>query len=208
VLLAVVFYLIGYAAWVLGLAFFQDTFPSRLYDWVDVMTALVTLLVVAGAWSGRRIVTAVIAAAAAGLWLYQPPGPKPASAIGPVAALVGLAALVAAGQRPPLSWLWLAGALVAGYLLAHLVPSGDVLPLTAGLHVSATIAPYAALGSTVLWSIADARPMAGAALFLTVNFTLASLPIGRGGLPWMLAAACCLVVAIVAIRLLRRQAVP
>ena len=99
VLLAVVLDLTGYAAGMLGWAFGGDTFPSWPYQWVDLATALVTLAAVAGAWSGRRLVTAVVALTAAGLWVYQPPGYQLAAATGPVLALVALAVLAGAAWR-------------------------------------------------------------------------------------------------------------
>ncbi len=72
VLLAVVFALIvGTVGMPLGWAFFQDAWPRLPYKWVDVVTAVVTLAAVTGAWSGRRLLTAVVSLVAAGLWVYQ-----------------------------------------------------------------------------------------------------------------------------------------
>lgn len=212
VLLAAVLELASWSSFGLGMfrGEWGHIFPSMLFAWVNLILGLLTLAAMAGAWFGRRAVAAVLALAAAGLWVYQPPWHLVYMAIEPVLALVVIAILACFKERLPRSWLWLAG---VWYLLV-------VLPVMFGINVALqSVAEYALVGivvSAIAWAVVDARLMLATTLAVAVLITdpvlelYARRPSSAFSWylwPWFLAAVLGIALVLVAIWRVRRQAV-
>jgi len=202
---------------VLDLAFWsaQDlrmwgyTFPPTMFAWMNLMIGLLTLAAMAGAWFGHRVVVVVVALVAVGLWVSQPPGDLLYTGGPPVLALTVLASLAALRARLPRAWTWLAGV----WYLAFVLPPMFNATRPFGVWVA-----FAIVVGAIGWSVIDARLMLATTLVVAAIFGSAAVRFyaESGGQasaipwdlwPWFTPALLGLVLAVVAIWRVRRQAV-
>ena len=118
--------------------------------------AILALAAVATAWFAPRIISAGMAVAAAALWAWWG-GNGNGWVIPAVIMLIMLAILARGSQRPPRSWLWLAGLWLAISALQGLSNAGRQQPLFA-LYTPLHYISWIILGAVVLWIVVDARP--------------------------------------------------
>jgi len=129
----------------------------------EAVCGLLTLAAVVAVWFAPRHVVAVLAVAAAGLYVYW--GDR-VMAIQPAGLLVILAIAVFGAERLPRSWLWLAGAIFAVSLLQGFTP----LPSLYFLYTPLVFVPWVILGAVVLWAAVDARPAIAMAIYIASNY--------------------------------------
>jgi hypothetical protein len=165
------------------------------------------LVTVVAAWFAPRPVVAVLALAAATLWVYW--GDR-VMAIQPAGLLIMLAVLVFGRERLPHSWLWLAGGVFAINMLQGFTPAHPLY----FLYTPLIFVPWIILGAIVLWAGVDARPAIAMAIYIASNYLVVSVLnyIGYGVRPlelwqWYLPAAGAAVLAAASVRRLRHQAV-
>lgn len=187
-------------------------FPSMLYAWAHLILGLLTSAAMAGAWFGRRTLTAVVSLAAAGLWLYLPAGNLLYRAIEPVLALAVLAILAFVGERLPRSWLWLAGVWYLVFALPYVFqPVGNI-------EFLAVWVPFGIVVGVIGWSVIDARLLLATTLAIGVFYSFAAIEFYAAGFgggrgipwdlwPWFVPAVIGLAVAALAVWRVRRQAV-
>ncbi len=183
------------------------TFPSTFSVWVNLAIGPVTVAAIVAIWFGRRSIAWASALAAAGLWVYQPPGGDLVRAVEPVLAL-GLAVFLAA-RGPGLSrwWLALPVTLFAAQSLPFLLPVS-----TPPMGITAT-AFLVLLAGSIAWCAVDIRPMTAIAIWLAVSFAGASVRILTQNGPqlfawvWWGAALISTAIAAAALWGLRRRAV-
>lgn len=120
-------------------------------SWAEVGLAVLTVAAVALTWTGRRLLTGVVALAAAVLWAFWSFDWQ-YWLTGPVLALVVIAALAPGKSRMPPGWRW---PVLALYL--DLLVRGLLFSELAGVVTSAVV--LVLIGLTILWSAVDARPM-------------------------------------------------
>lgn len=177
-----------------------------LFAWLHVLAGLFALAVMAGAWFGRRVVVAVAALAAAGLWLYQPA--RMLDAVSQPVIPFAVVGFLVIRQRLPRSWLWIAGAWYLTFLwTAMFGGSGTIEALAVVWGVT-----VGAIG----WSVIDARLMLATTLAVAAvysNAVLQMIWVSAGWpfpwylWPWFLPAILGVALAAAAIVRLRRQAV-
>jgi len=150
-------------------------------SWAEVCLAVLTVVAVALTWTGRRLLTGVVALAAAGLWAFWSSDWQ-YWLTGPVIALVAIAALAPGKPRMPPGWRWPVLALYLDLLVRTLLFSE-----LAGVVTSAVVLVLLAL--TIPWSAVDARPIMAlvtlAAARAWVHFLGVSLSaLGGGSWSW------------------------
>ena len=149
-------------------------------SWAEIGLAAPAVAAVALAWTGRRLLTGVVALVAAGLWAFTSPY-WIYWLTGPVIALAVIAVLAPGKSRMPPGWRWPVLALyldlVARSLLFNDVPSA----------ATATVL-FVLFGLAIAWSVVDARPILAlivlAAARGCVSAAGALLSILSGGWPW------------------------
>jgi hypothetical protein len=172
-LLAAAIWLGQSAATYQGIAFQQFVSHQWLSAALFVLCALAACLAIDSAWFWRKSVTAALALAVLAILMVassQVGGLIGANTIVPPLAL---AALAIGKDRPPRCWLWIP-AVVLITQLPGLIPYPSTrwwplgfLPLPATMFL-------AVLGITVLWFIADARPMIAFGMYLEAICVLAT----------------------------------
>jgi hypothetical protein len=157
-------------------AVFGTAQETAVSGWRELLAGLLTAAAVTCAWRGPRRLLAVCApsAAAAVIWLliHQPVYHSGGTTVSTLSAgvagglLLCLAALMLLArqtERPPRSWLWLIGLIVATESLPGLVP--DLLLhswLWPALLLAILMVPIA-------WLAIDARPALGLATYLALE---------------------------------------
>ena len=168
-----------------------------------------TLAAVAAAWFAPRPAVAVLALAAAAAqecWSGR------IMAIQPAGLLILLAILAPGRNRPPRSWLWLAGALSAANLLDQATGVRPLLPIYNAISPTLTVLPWIVLGAAVLWAAIDARPAIAMAVWLASTYLVIALlehleQVGElRPWEWQVPAAGSAILAAAATWRLRRQA--
>lgn len=176
-------------------------------SWAEVCLPVLTVVAVALTWTERRLLTGVVALAAAGLWAFWSFDWQ-YWLTGPVIALVVIAALAPGKSRMPPGWRWPVLALYLDLLVRTLLFSE-----LAGVVTSAVA--LVILGLTIPWSAVDARPMLAlvtlAAARTWVHFLGVSLSaLGGGSWSWwdlLLPVLIVLVLSMAVFWRLRRQSV-
>jgi hypothetical protein len=173
----------------------------------EAVYGVLTLAAVVAAWFAPRPVAAVLALAAATLYVYW--GDR-IMAIQPAGLLIMMAVLVFGRERLPRSWLWLAGLIFAVDLLQGFTPA----PPLYFLYTPLVFVPWVILGVVVLWAAVDARPAIAMAIYIASDYLVVSLLnyFGYGAGPlaawqWYLPAAGAAVLAAAAAWRLCRPAV-
>lgn len=176
-------------------------------SWAEVCLAVLTVVAVALTWTGRRLLTGVVALAAAVLWAFWSFDWQ-YWLTGPVLALVVIAALAPGKSRMPPGWRW---PVLALYL--DLLVRGLLFSELAGVVTFAVV--LVLIGLTILWSAVDARPMLAlvtlAAARAWVHFGGVSLTaLGGGSWSWwelLLPVLIALALSMAVFWRLRRQSV-
>jgi hypothetical protein len=186
------------------------TSPSMSFAWLTLMLGLLTLAAMAGAWFGRRVVVVGLALAAAGLWVYQPPGSRLYEAAEPVLALAVVAVLVVLRERLPRSWLWFAAAWYLLYVLPEMFQASQTV-----YDVTLWVLPGMVVGA-IGWSVIDARLMLATAVSIAAFYGDAAIRFYANSSspgfpwdlwPWLLQPVLGIALAAVAVWRVRRQAV-
>ena len=206
-ILAIALYICGRLSGELSILRFPGWGPSGI-GWKIVLPLVPLAVTLGAAWSGRRRLAAVTAAAAGAAIAYltfsglSQPGVAAAEVESSLAALtiplLALAALVlltGSAPRPPRSWLWLPCLPVAVTLLLvvavrlRLGPAQHALDWLGG-WAGPVESPYSYLtavmvGVCVCWLVTDFRPLLGVAagLYLTQLDTLLAQP-AQLGVDW------------------------
>jgi hypothetical protein len=146
------------------------TLQPHIGPWIGADA--LTLAAVAAAWFAPRPAIAVLALAAAAAQEYWS---GRIMAIQPAGLLILLAILAPGRNRPPRSWLWLAGALAAAHLLDQATGVRPLLPIYNAINPTLTVVPWIVLGAAVLWAAVDARPAIAMAVWLASTYLVIAL---------------------------------
>jgi hypothetical protein len=133
----------------------------------EAVYGVLTLAAVVSAWFAPRPVVAVLAVAAAALYVSW--GDR-IMAIQPAGLLILLAVLVFGRERLPRPWLWLAGVVFAADLLQGLTPANSLY----FLYIPLVFVPWIILGIVVLWAAVDARPLIAMAIYIASKYLFVS----------------------------------
>jgi hypothetical protein len=176
----------------------------------QVACEVLSLSAVAACWIPRRVVTVILALAAAVLYVIGFPG---AAAILPAGTLIALALLSLGSERMPRLWLVAACAAFAIATVGEL--AGFLVVAPPGLYAYFQSATWALYAIAVLWVIIDPRPAFAMAIYLLIAYIGGDVAFlafyGSGSGPawtWILPAASSVVLAAGATWRLRRQLVP
>jgi hypothetical protein len=183
------------------------TFQPHIDPWIAADA--LTLAAVAAAWFAPWPAIAVLGLAAAAAQEYWS---SRIMAIQPAGLLILLAILAPGRNRPPRSWLWLAGALSAAHLLDQATGVRPLLPIYNAIDPTLTVVPWIVLGAAVLWAAIDARPAIAMAVWLASTYLVIALleHLDQVGdlrpWQWQMPAAGSAILAAAATWRLRRQA--